>query len=101
MLYAMMSDEETKTGSASCTKLMRNPDSSYQNLASAIVCMAADDYRAALASRDKYQQAALEDFFHSHWYGVLTTIAPEVIMEGLQREYYAKRREARSSKKSR
>lgn len=65
-----------------------------QALANAIVKQAAADYREALRalrrhpdSRAAMQTAMeIEDFFHSDWYGVLTDIDPDYLIDRLRKE---------------
>lgn len=65
-----------------------------QALANAIVKQAAADYRKALRalrrhpnSRVAMQTAMeIEDFFHSDWYGVLTDIDPDYLIDRLRKE---------------
>ena len=77
--------------SASETNLMildcLDPDP-YRNLASAIVAVAADDYRYALKENDTELKSSLEKFFFSDWYKVLTTINPNLIIEMISEEVY-------------
>ena len=66
----------------------------YQRLANAIVEQAAKDYRSALKAlaRDSdyaYIQdevKSLERFFRSRWYGILTNVDGEYLMERLRAE---------------
>ena len=66
----------------------------YVNLANAIVLKAARDYRKALKklSRNQYNQNALDEkerlerFFRSGWFGVLTSLDPELLIRKLQQE---------------
>lgn len=59
----------------------------FQNLANAIVCVAADDYRTALANGDEPLLSNLRNFFRSAWYRVLTNVDPELLMNALNEEY--------------
>jgi len=59
----------------------------YQNLANAIVAVAADDYRNALKDNNKKQIASLEKFFHSSWYKMLTNLNPDSLLDMLRREH--------------
>ena len=67
----------------------------YENLANAIILTAVDDYRRALK---KYSQNpdsksakadvdALENFFRSQWYSVLTSVEGEFLIRKLRAEY--------------
>lgn len=68
--------------------------SPYQNLANAIVELAAKDYRKALKRLSKYphdreglyMKEECERFFRSRWYGLLTGIDPEFLINKLQME---------------
>lgn len=66
----------------------------YENLANAIIQQAAKDYIHALRTvkRRKNAEEALrealeiEAFFHSPWYGTLTQIDPDYLIERLRKE---------------
>lgn len=66
----------------------------YQRLANAIVEQAAKDYRSALKAlaRDDENECiqeeirTLERFFRSRWYGILTDVDGEYLMERLRAE---------------
>ena len=66
----------------------------YQRLTNAIVEQAAKDYRSALKalardSDNAYIQdevKSLERFFRSRWYGILTNVDGEYLMERLRAE---------------
>ena len=66
----------------------------YENLANAIVIQAAKDYRLALKrlrhhpyDRDAaITKSECESFFHSGWFGALTSIDPEILIHRLQSE---------------
>jgi len=58
----------------------------YQNLANAIVCVAADDYREALKRGDTKLLENLTDFFRSDWYQTLTRVKPDRMLSLLNRE---------------
>jgi len=70
---------------------MTNP---YENLANAIVLSAVGDYRKVLErwsrhpGKEVYLQdkASLERFFRSDWFGVLTSIDPELLIHKLCEE---------------
>lgn len=65
---------------------------SYQALANAIVELAVKDYKKALKYHFKHPQnkeytrdvADLERFFHSGWYGMLTDLDAEYLMNGVR-----------------
>lgn len=58
----------------------------YINLANAIVCVAADDYRTALKEGNQGLKESLEQFFYSKWYSQLTRVKPELILRRLRSE---------------
>ena len=66
----------------------------YQNLANAIIEQAVKDYREALRRLKRHpdSKAAMElameceRFFRSGWYGVLTDIDPDYLIERLRKE---------------
>ena len=66
----------------------------YENLANAIILQAVKDYRMALKSlkansRNRTAQAdkaEIERFFRSGWFGLLTSIDPEMLMNRLRKE---------------
>ena len=65
----------------------------YQALANAIVEVAVKDYKTALKyhyrhpDRREYadEVATLERFFRSGWYGMLTNLDGELLMDGVRR----------------
>lgn len=81
-----MSDREMCSGSDSLTRLSFQGGDPYQNLANAIVCVAADDYRGALESNDKPKLNDLTEFFQSKWFRILTRINADDLMGYLQKE---------------
>ena len=64
----------------------------YSNLANAIVVQAAKDYMTALKKlkRSRSNKAALQEmvdletFFHSGWYGELTSVDPDFLIRELR-----------------
>lgn len=66
----------------------------YEKLAAAVVMQAVKDYRAALRAVRKSpsshyvksQKKALERFFRSEWYLLLTDIDGEMVMERIRKE---------------
>ena len=66
----------------------------YENLANAVVSVAAKDYLAALkklkrkaTNKDAMQEATdLERFFHSAWYAQLTSVDPDYLIRRLRNE---------------
>ena len=66
----------------------------YENLANAIVAQAARDYLAALKKNPGNRTAMddamrLEKFFHSGWYGVLTSVDPDYLIRKLREKVAA------------
>jgi hypothetical protein len=69
----------------------------YENLANAIVAQAARDYLTALRRLKKNPEnrtamdeaMQLENFFHSGWYGVLTSIDPDYLIRKLREKVAA------------
>ena len=55
----------------------------YQALANAIIEQAVKDYRM---TDDPDDQAELEKFFRSEWYGVLTSLDAELLISQLRKE---------------
>lgn len=58
----------------------------YENLANAIIIQAVDNYREALETEDKHDILALENFFLSNWYSILTNVPGELIIEKIRKE---------------
>ena len=58
-------------------------DTPYENLANAIVLQAVKDYRL---HDDEQELASIERFFRSGWFGVLTSINPEMLISKLRKE---------------
>lgn len=64
----------------------------YEDLANSIIKMAADDYMAAYREHLKKpdskntarKMTAIQHFFRSEWFSILTTVDPEVLIKGLQ-----------------
>ena len=69
----------------------------YENLANAIVGQAAKDYLSALKKLKKNprnkmamdEAMRLEKFFHSGWYGVLTSVDPDYLIRKLREKVAA------------
>jgi hypothetical protein len=69
----------------------------YENLANAIVAQAARDYLTALRRLKKNPEnrtamdeaMRLENFFHSGWYGVLTSVDPDYLIRKLREKVAA------------
>ena len=55
----------------------------YEELANAIVLQAVKDYRL---HSNELELFSIESFFRSDWFGVLTQIDPEALIEKLRRE---------------
>ena len=82
-----MTSREEWSFSESRMRLQYDRADPYQNLANAIVCVAADDYRTALKDNNESLQKELEEFFHSAWYKLLTKTDPDRLLELLRREH--------------
>ena len=69
----------------------------YNSLANAIVLQAVKDYRKALRTLSmnpnnrsaQYERRHIEQFFRSGWFGVLTSIDPEMLITKLKAEVTA------------
>lgn len=69
----------------------------YNNLANAIILQAVKDYRKALRTISmnpnnrsaQYERRSIEQFFRSGWFGVLTSIDPEMLIAKLKAEVTA------------
>lgn len=57
--------------------------SPYEELANAIVLQAVKDYRLC---DDKQELSAIERFFRSEWFGILTNVSPELLISKLREE---------------
>lgn len=55
----------------------------YQELANAIVLQAVKDYRM---TEDTQKLKALDRFFRSDWFAVLTTLDPDYLLRQMQKE---------------
>ncbi len=70
------------------------PEDPYERLANAIVLQAAADYRRALKAvrRNPSNRTAVDEalktekFFRSGWYGILTSVDGEYLIQRLQEE---------------
>ena len=82
---SIITDKMSRNPSGSLARLMCNQDS-YQNLANAIVAVAADDYRLALRCGDRSSIEELESFFLSNWYKTLTDVDPHRLIALLRRD---------------
>lgn len=82
-----MRTEEMKSYSDSLSALTMGVDDLYQNLANAIVAVAADDYRKALKEDNLRLKKSLEKFFRSEWYKFLTKVNGENLLNMLLQEH--------------
>lgn len=87
MKKGIMGRDEMQSPSVSLARLRNDAEDPYQNLANAIVCVAADDYRTALRQHDELLISSLQRFFRSAWCSVLTGIDTELLMEALNKEH--------------
>lgn len=87
MKKGLMQRDAMQAPSISLARLRNNDEDPYRNLANAIVCVAADDYRTALKEGDKTLLLSLQRFFRSAWCSVLTGINTELLMDALNREH--------------
>ena len=55
----------------------------YEALANAIILRAVDDYRL---TDDENDLEEIERFFRSEWFGVLTSLDPELLISQLRKE---------------
>ena len=55
----------------------------YENLANAIILQAVKDYRL---SDDEWELQEIEHFFRSGWFGVLSKVNPEFLIQSLRKE---------------
>ena len=55
----------------------------YEELANAIILQAVKDYRL---TDDERELQEIERFFRSGWFGVLTTLDPELLISRLKQE---------------
>ena len=70
----------------------------YEKLANAVIVIACKDYRKVIkklsrnpGNRDALvEKKSIERFFWSGWFGVLTSIDPEMLMSKLQKEVRVK-----------
>ena len=83
----VMSDKELSASSDSLYRLQMDSSDPYQNLANAIVCVAADDYRNALKNDNAKLLESLTDFSYSDWYKKLSRIKPDALIKFLHREH--------------
>lgn len=82
-----MKKDEMRQTSDSLDRLKKDDADPYQNLANAIVAVAADDYRTALQSGNQKLKSRLERFFHSAWYNALTSLDADALISRLHQEH--------------
>lgn len=76
---------------------MANAFEPYENLANAIIVLAAKDYRSALRRQKRHPGSReiqgtinrLETFFRSAWFGVLTDVEGEYLIARIRKEIEA------------
>lgn len=90
MKRGIMLRDEMQAPSFSLARLRNDDGDPYQNLANAIVCVAADDYRTALEKNDQPLLSSLRHFFRSAWCGILTSVDTERLMCALDAEHAAR-----------
>ncbi len=84
-----MRERDMLSASPSYCRIQQDAANPYQNLANAIVAVAADDYRAALKNQDAHLLKNLEQFFYSDWYKILTRVSPDLLIDRLKKENYS------------
>lgn len=82
-----MNKEQMRQTSVSLDRLRKDDANPYQNLANAIVAVAADDYRLAMRESNSQLISSLEKFFHSGWYKMLTNLNPDTLLAHLRQEH--------------
>jgi hypothetical protein len=82
-----MSERDMYSPSDSLYRLQTDGIPPYHNLANAIVCVAADDYRTALKQEDSELMGSLEEFFSSDWFRILSRINPVELVRLLRKEH--------------
>lgn len=60
----------------------------YENLANAIICVAADDYKEAVKYDDEELLADVRSFFFSEWFTTLSDISPIKLVRKLNDEIH-------------
>lgn len=58
----------------------------YEDLANGIIIQAVKDYREAIEEKNDGEIMALEHFFLSTWYSILTNLPGKVIIEKIRKE---------------
>ena len=66
-------------------------DEGYELLAEAVIVEACKDYVKAIKNGEKKNIRALERFFRSGWFGILTSIDPEDLMTRLKEQVRRKK----------
>lgn len=82
----IMSDRELSAASDSLYRLQMDSEDPWRNLANAIICVAADDYRTALRDKNTKLLENLREFFYSDWCKLLSKINPDTLIMYLERE---------------
>jgi len=96
-----MTDVRLFRSSDSVTRLIKNASNDpYENLANAIICVAADDYRMAIIEDDDKNKESLEVFFKSQWYRSLTHLNGYRLMRLLSEEAMETRRKVRRQRQT-
>ena len=96
-----MTDPRLFRSSDSVNRLLKNASNEpFENLANAIICMAADDYRTAIVEDDDEERDKLEQFFKSKWYRSLTRVNGLRLMRMLGEEAKETRRRVRRQRQT-
>lgn len=66
----------------------------YHDLANHIILVAAQDYYRALVVNDTVSIMALENFFFSEWFSILSDLDPEYLVNGIKKSFRSKKRVA-------
>lgn len=83
-----LSERAMRRGSKSYDGMRVEYGRPYENLAGAIVAVAADDYKNAVKSGDKDLEKSTEAFFLSDWYSVLTKVDPLYLMTRIRKQIF-------------
>ena len=81
-----MKKYQMRTPSQSLQRLMQLSKDAEKELANAIICVAADDYRLAKRTGDNALKEEVEAFFRSDWFRALTDADPDYILSRLKKE---------------
>ena len=87
-LHSCTTEREKRMGGDSLGGLVPDPSDPYQSIANAIVTVAANDYRYALAKNNKRLIEDLEKFFFSDYFKILTKVDPKALLRALKREIF-------------